>query len=422
MKIMKLVTFLAATAMLVAADSGGVKNASNRASGGVGAGGGSGPGLEVRDKEGFGGGDEACAGTKTIPFMMTNVALTPHGDEYYFGEHSHGDSDEMRFLRNVRYCPDAGWFNSYRIYGELVSAEEFKSAVEEEVNTNSAIDHVLYNIHGLTVDPESSFNGAYDFQEQQGDTGYLVIPISWWNMWGGSIASFSTYKIDRVNYAPPAGLHLAAAFDVFKSSVPTSLMAHSMGNWVTRAFAQSTENPEVVFENLFMVAADARMDMFGTDYNPAAPQDMEAEGNTENAAVYLQTPEVELRDNGGYAITLIAGHVHVLWNVNDRALGAREMFQLSPLYEHPDRVRKALGKYGDQSEELTTLPYFQERVTYDDFSFINEFAAMDHGYQWSQEAVDLYVECKSGPTPPAASGTPATTTGFNTLRANAKVQ
>jgi len=343
MKFMKLIAFLAATASVGAANSGGVRAGVSET------------GLEVRDKVSVQG-SEGCRDLKTIPFMVTNVALSPDEDEYYFGFHSDGESDEMRFLKNVRYCPDAGQLQSYRIYGEPMSSEDFKSAVEEEVNTNPAIDHVLYNIHGVSVDPKVSFMGGWEFAQDNSDTGYLVIPISWLNRYNAAM-----YEINRDDYAPPAGLHLAAQFDVFRSSVPTSLMAHSMGNWVTQLFAQNTTNPAIVFENLFMVAADVRMDMFGTDFNPAASRNnTEAKGGTEAATVYLDIPERELTKNGGYAITQIARHVHVVWNRGDRATIVRKTIQVRNI-ENADRVGKALAKYGNQSEDLTTLPYFQER-------------------------------------------------------------
>ena len=326
--------------------------------------------------------------------MATNVELTAEeGNGHFFGYHSDGETSEMQFLTNVRYCPDAGAFNAYRIYGDLVPAEEFKSAVEEFVATDPSVDHVLYNIHGFNVDPEASFHGASNFAQDHSDTGYLVIPISWRNHWGKSPAS---YDICRNTMAPPAGLQLARQFDVFKTSVPVSLMAHSMGNWVTRIFAQNIENPEVVFENFFSVAADARMDMFGTDFNPAAPRDQESNGNTEteSAGVYVGIPAIELVENGGYAITNIARHIHVYWNSEDRALLFREAMQISNV-EHADRVRKALGRVGDQSKELTTLPYFQERVCYHDFStIIGSSVMMGHSYPWSAATVAEYAARK----------------------------
>jgi len=395
---MKLIALLAAIATdsLDAADSGGLRSAGNHVSEGLES------GLEVHDKNRSGGGEDtafACTDEQRIPFMMTNVELTAEGDEHYFGYHITRETDGFQFLKNVRYCPaywSWGRWIPYRVYGEVVSSDEFKSAVEEEVKSNPAIDHVLYNLHGVSVDPKGSFTGAYDFDENFQATGYLVIPISWRSIWGTIIGA--PYDFSRNGYAPPAGLELAAQFDVFKSSVPTSLMAHSMGNYVTRVFAQNLVNPEIIFENLFMVAADARMDMFGTDFNPAAPRDAAAKDPAAVADTYLEIPDSELRENGGYDITQIAGHVHVLWNSEDMALWIREVFQIG----WGSNIRKALGKFGDQSEELTTLPYFQSRVTYHDLSpFVG--GVMEHNYQWEEKAVEVYAEYKSSDNAAAAA-------------------
>jgi len=394
MMFMKPAALLAATATasLAAADSVGVRSAGNHVFEGFES------GLEVHDKNGLRVSEgTACTGEQRIPFMMTNVELTAEGDEHYFGFHSGSGTDGFQFLKNVRYCPahwSWGW-NPYRVYGEVVSLDEFKNAVEEEINLNPALNHVLYNIHGVSTDPKGSFAGSYNFDEFFQATGYLVIPISWRSIW--NTVGFAAYEISRNSYAPPAGLELAAQFDVFKSSVPTSLMAHSMGNYVTRMLAQNAVNLEVVFENFFMVAADARMDMFGTEFNPAARWDTAAKGYAAAADAYLEIPDSELRENGGYAITQIAGHVHVVWNSGDNALLSRQIFQDG----WGSNIRNALGKNGDQSEELTTLPYFKDRVTYHDFSPLVG-GAIEHSYQWGEYAVELYVEYKSGDNAAAA--------------------
>jgi len=386
---MKLTSFLAATLSLVAADSGDVK--AKRGSG-----------TEV-STEGKESGDGGCIGRKDLPFMATNVELTEDGDEFYFGFHSRGTESETKFLKDVRYCPDAGYFGAYRIYGEVVSLEEFKALVEEEIRTNDALDHVMYHFHGWSVDPETSFMQGHSFMEMHAaNTGYLWIPFTWRSTWQ-SINKYANYDFDRNSYAIEAGETYAASLDVFKLSVPTSLMAHSMGNYVTQLVAQNTVDPEIVFENIFMVAADVRMDMFATDSNPAAPQATNIQGKADQANVYLDIPAEELRENGGYALTRLANHVHVLWNTGDPQLGIRELFQQG----FGENIQRALGKYGDESEELTTLPYFQERVTYHDFSFEGE----DHSYQLYQDAIDIYARYKSG------GNTVTTAGGLNMLRA-----
>jgi len=338
-----------------------------------------------------------CEGEKTIPFMVTNVKLTEAGDEHYWGFYSDNFEEEMKFLKNIRYCPDAGWMSSYRIYGELISPEAYKREVESHVESSDVYDHVLYAIHGVNNEPKSSFDGAFNFNDNRGAaTKYLVIPINWRNRWGTT----STYEWDRNNSAPRAGRQLAAKSDVFKSSVSTSVMCHSQGNWVFRVMAQNIQGPEQMFENVFMVAADARMDMFSTEFNPEAPQDMEAKGNTDSddllAENYLDIPEIELRLNGGYAISKLTSHTHVLWNRRDGALDTREWFQMGIDCGGIDcsRVMRALGRVGDESEALTTLPYFMSRVTYHDFTATDTGGGNEHSYQWLQPAVDLYVQYK----------------------------
>jgi len=394
---MKFTSFLAATVSLVAADSGDVK-----------AKGSSGTEVSTED-EFFGGrsGDGGCIGRKDLPFLATNVELTEDGDEYYFGFHSRGTESETKFLKDVRYCPDAGRFGAYRIYGEVVPLEEFKALVEEEIRTNDALDHVMCHFHGWSVDPETSFLQGHNFMEMHAeDTGYLWIPFTWRSTWH-DLNKLANYDFDRNSYAIEAGETYAASLDVFKLSAPTSLMAHSMGNYVTQLFAQNTVDPEMIFENIFMVAADVRMDLFGTDSNPAAPQATNIKGKTDQAKVYLDIPDEELRENGGYALTQLANHVHVLWNTGDPQLGIREYFQRG----FGENIRRALGKFGADAEELTTLPYFQERVTYHDFSFEGE----DHSYQFYEAAVNLYAEFKSGGNTVANAG------GLNMLRANSRV-
>lgn len=330
--------------------------------------------------------------------MITNVALTKEGEEYYWGFHSDDEVNELHFLKNVRYCPDAGSFDSYRIYGEPIGMDDFKLEVAEYLKTNAdKYDHVLYNLHGFNVDPEGSFEGAEDFLSQHDDSKYLVIPINWRNYWG---FQFPSYEVDRNGLAPSMGKLLAQNVDVFKSDYEASIMCHSMGNYVFRVFAQNIEEPELLFSNMFSVAADARMDMFSTDFNPDAPTDTtfhdhHVEGFSDvlseaREQVELQIPDDELRPNGGYAITLIAKAVHVIWNRGDHALAIRETFQIG----WGEGMRKAIGKYGDEAEQLTTLKYFKERVHYHDFSQIVEFIGLEHSYQWLCPVVNIYKQYK----------------------------
>ena len=103
-----------------------------------------------------------------------------------------------------------------------------------------------------------------------------------------------------------------------------------MGNWVFRNFAQGVATPEVFFDQVFLVAADARSDMFADGFNPDAPRTIQERiqeqedgtvllkedipvwrcrydnsegGLTLNAEMAAGIPEEECKLNGGLAIT-----------------------------------------------------------------------------------------------------------------------
>ena len=382
--------------------------------------------------------------------MVTNTKLTQEGEMHYWGHGSHESEDEFKYLKNIKYCPDAG-----RIYGQLISKEQFKEDVDQFVTSESDYDHVFYNIHGFNVGPEGSFGGKSIFDGNGGeDSGYLMIPINWRNYWEFGPVS---YENDRTSNAIDAGKALATQIDMFQLTAKTSIMCHSMGNWVFQVMAQEVANPEQVFENVFMVAADARMDMFAPWFNPDAPG---ASGSTDNgistdaldahashvdASLITQIPaipaalnllclednggvlssvrkeessaargrraeEVALRDeetrqNGGLAIARLTNHTHVVWNREDKALCAREYFQMGyySTQEYGEYIMRALGKYGDQN--ATTQHYFKERVTYHDMTSNLTIAELDgvdqvleHSYQFMSLLVNLYTQYKSSVT------------------------
>jgi len=170
-----------------------------------------------------------------------------------------------------------------------------------------------------------------------------------------------------------------------------------MGVWAFRVFAQNIYDPSVVFHNFFAVAADARMDMFGTDFNPKAEDEptsdayklIEVDRSGEPSYNYdleknLGIPDAELKKNGGWSITKISKNTHVVYNQNDYALKMRELFQIG----WGENIRRALGRYGKDSEDLMTLEYFKKRVKYHNFS---EKVVEPHNYQWKPVCAELYI-------------------------------
>jgi hypothetical protein len=164
-----------------------------------------------------------------IPFMATNVILTMDGPENYWGYHSDNRANKFQFLKDVKYCADAGFLGAYRIYGTLIdNPEEFNRAVEKKLGEENVYDHVLCAIHGFQIDPEKYFhqvNNFHDKHDKAGTNGgYLVIPVNWRNMWGMQAAS---YPYDRDTLAPLAGKQLADVFHAaFDSNYNSSVTLH----------------------------------------------------------------------------------------------------------------------------------------------------------------------------------------------------
>ena len=61
------------------------------------------------------------------------------------------------------------------------------------------------------------------------------------------------------------------------------------------------------------------------------------------------------------------------------------------MFEKFNYFSEPAGKYGDQAKELMTLSYFQDRVTFHDFSAFGT----EHNYQWFDEVVALYAKFKA---------------------------
>lgn len=319
-----------------------------------------------------------------IPFAITNIAAKNIDDgKVKYNYHSSGSPDKLFFLKDVTLC-DFRWY-PYNIIGTKLSESEFKREVKTYLDKNG-YDHVLYNIHGFNVSPYWSFKDSWDWNKKHKE--YLTIPIQWRNKWG---AYFFSYEHDRDKKAPLMGKQLAKSAGVFNTDYDTSIMCHSMGNYVFRVFAQNVQQPSILFRNFFSVAADARMDMFSSDFNPlAASQSHEGELPAVPGQDLEGPTDDELKENGGYAISKLARNTHVIYNRGDHALHVRETFQIG----WGDNVRKALGKFGDQSEKEMD-EYFDNKVKFHDFSRKVEYIGIEHNYQWYQVCKNLYIAWKN---------------------------
>ena len=114
-----------------------------------------------------------CKDEEDILFMVTSVELTQEGKKHFWGHHTNNFEEEIKFLKNVRYCSDAGVFSAYRVYRQVITKEEFKEEVTAYIKSSTHFDHVFYYFHGFANDPKASFTAGL-YQKNFHDSGILL--------------------------------------------------------------------------------------------------------------------------------------------------------------------------------------------------------------------------------------------------------
>lgn len=371
-----------------------------------------------------------CDGSPhSIPFMITDFAGTHDGDQLILYDSSTGLPEDVYFLKDVVYCPETS-DSPYTVSGTKVTVEEFKAGVQQHLDENS-LDSVFYVMHGVNTPPGGSTGsfviGEYWAQMFQDATRMLGIPITWYSCHDMILPV--GYETSRNSMAIRAAKLFAHNAEVFRADYTASIMTHSQGNWVYRVMAQELAemgNSEPFFENHYMSAADARSDMFADAFNPDAPSsknhikvaadvrsdsdekkrqqqsgvsledDFSTDGMVDVSecaydggpliSIGLPVPAEECRLNGGYDITKLANHVHVIWNADDLALLSRELFQTGAMTE----FRQALGRHGDHAESYMNLKYFKDRVTFHDLTDRVLSHMLSHAYFFEYPSTLVY--------------------------------
>lgn len=340
-----------------------------------------------------------------IPFMITNMNLrkdTNSNGIVKFSSISGPPSDEITLLANVRRI-------GYLTYEATVvhNASEFKKLVSDNVDQeDSPYNDVMYWIPGMQVQPSLAISLAKEHNNKE-DPGSLIIPFVWRNAW---FLWFFSYPIDRPYSSPCAGEALAKASDLFSPSNRTynqSVLLVSQGAFIFRIYAsilgkargESTTllSPEKVsvFENVFMLAADDRYDLFSADFNPIINNINGTDVNPETS-----TPEEQIHDinyeterDGGYHITkLVKQQVYVVYNIADVALELRKFV----IAKEEGNPTQALGQYGAQAKVLaySNNYYFPKWVTFVDFSCLF-LPGVGHDYVFTPAAYNLYKSQES---------------------------
>lgn len=296
------------------------------------------------------------------PLSVTTVDVKDTGDGFVRFSVTTGASESGEASCLV----DVTGTNDTEFVAKKVDQATFRGLIKEEAAKMGA-KCVMLHTHGFNTSPQSLYENSLDFQVRMKET--LVIPV----LWPANDDKFLTnlYFADKRGI-PEDAKNFVPLLDFFfegdEDSLPTSLMCHSMGNYVLRWVAQlaAADGPSEAprrFQHIFMVAADVDSDIFSESQN----DDKE---NPEN--------------NPGLAIAeIVAGNVFALHSRNDLTLIGRLFL---------NGFAGALGRNGAELDKIH--PSIKGKVvnincdSYNDSMFRNN---LGHSYQLVQGSCDIYM-------------------------------
>jgi len=152
------------------------------------------------------------------------------------------------FLKNITQINDVDF------EAEQISVEDAKEFINNA--SEDGVGKPLFCLHGFRVQPSIHLQTVKDMSAKFNQGKFTLVPVMW-----PSVGGLDDYWEDRRN-APGVGTALRSLKEGIDSFPNKSVLAHSMGNRVLRHAADS----DFKFDNIFMVAADVRHDIFDEEY------------------------------------------------------------------------------------------------------------------------------------------------------------
>jgi len=278
------------------------------------------------------------------------------------------DDQTATFLHKINQINDKDEGGKRLFQAEILTVAEAKKIINEGGEGGNE-GKPLFCIHGWRVQPGTHLKKLKNLNQKKFTKGkFILVPVIW-------PSSKIKYENDRKR-SMRAGKAFAALKDKIECFSSKSLLCHSMGNRVLRHAADATFK----FDNIFMVAADVRHDLFHKDY---------IRGNDNDE------PEKE-RDDGLEICRMLSnrekGKVHVLYNGADYALnlsGWWPMTWKSRLGSVSNNQKRTW--YGGWRKADLTDPEIKEFV-------VNKACnphltnKLSHNYQFNDFAIRYYQE------------------------------
>ena len=323
---------------------------------------------------------------RTWPLVVTTIdARHMGGDRYLMDKEIAGREEDAtaHFFKDVRVAAELYGLwgaNGLPLWGAHpggtkihegtdVDAQTFARSLEAEAAKRGA-EHCILYIHGYKVSIGDALETVDAMNKYlDGKTpGAFVVPIIWpaeesFIDNDNLAVTYPQQKADAPGAARALRILLKKLGDA-NITLPISVMAHSMGNYLLGQFApDADETPAFIFENIFMVAADIRASTFDASEGPEA--------------------------RGAGIVRIAKNKIHILHNREDKALIARVA---------TNSLRLALGLVGLSTTDESQL-IGKDMLVIKDCSEWTSVLGLgpSHSYQSTEEAMDYYLESLAGP-------------------------
>lgn len=286
------------------------------------------------------------------------------GDKVVFTEMDGNEGSKVSFLKNIEQDANESTKDSYRVYNATFVSPAEAAKIADFGHGNGKCTPLFY-VHGFNNEPNWTLGVVMPTALErlkrcrEKNTVY-PIPVVW-PVYGNKHTIFN-YFFDQIRNSKGAGKSLKAFVDGIPSDLfpKKSVMIHSMGNHLVFNGALGAEEaPDVIWENIFMVAADIPRVVFSE--NPGR-------GDIQKAT-HMK------------AILREGGKIFVLHHEDDTRLKGSRCLNLGErLGRHgPNEIRSDLK---DTVVVVDTKPFSDNNETDDD-------PAM-HSYQFEEWAIDVY--------------------------------
>mmetsp|Transcript_13181 Transcript_13181/g.30755 ORF Transcript_13181/g.30755 Transcript_13181/m.30755 type:complete len:326 (+) Transcript_13181:214-1191(+) len=285
---------------------------------------------------------------------------------------------KARFLINVEQIPGDRFGETKFKADVLITNAEIEAKIAEFGTRCTP----LFYLHGYFNPPSQVFADLEKACKKFKDNGciYYPIPVLWPTQGG------IRYLSDQDGFSQEAGQLLKLLTDIIPNDLfeRKSLMMHSMGNHVVFNGACGAGQPDVEFENIFMVAADVPFDIFHKDPYEDYKFRGRFNGNKELKADRF-VKMLAKNSDGSYL-----GKIYVLHTKRDTVL------RFSNIANFENRIGfRGIGARRDKNWSFdSSIIRDNIKNVYENKDGANELLSdpLGHGFQFDDWAIKFYSE------------------------------